>query len=503
MSENQSFLSQPRTILALALSLLALAEIVDLTIVAVALPNIRGSLNASLNEMSLTITCYIVAAAIFIPLTGIVTSKFGVKRVALVSALLFGISSIFCGLATSVTEMIIFRLLQGVGGAFLPSLAQAFIVNNFTGKDRSKMMSIFSSCVVLGPIIGPILGGAITEHMSWRWIFYVNVPICLAGFLIIYFFMEYTEIKQIKTDYISFLFMGIGIGCLEYFIDEGNTNNWFDSHNLIIVFTIAIIFIGFFIWRGLLGKSVVNFEVFKHRNYVLACMFVLLFVMVMAGGLTFFPTLLQQGYGLPVDTAGYITAPRGLASFLAAPIAMKLSQKFDPRRLIVIGLLIFATATYSLSHFSEQYDLTQITLTLLCQGFGMIFVFINLMQLTYTNLPVELNSDASGIYNFFRNIGSSIGTSIAATIIAHQQQASWHDLISNVNHFSNGYKTYAPGFAQAKSAGFIAGEITKQSFFISNLDVFHISLFGIIILVGISFLLDKPSRVSGELIMEH
>ncbi|MBY0379924.1 MAG: DHA2 family efflux MFS transporter permease subunit, partial [Burkholderiales bacterium] len=314
-----SFWLEKRTILALALSILALAEIIDLTIVAVALTDIMGSIGANINEISLTFTSYIVAAAIFIPLTGFVTSKFGVKRVVLISAILFGGASVLCGMSTNLTELVIFRLIQGIGGAFLPSMAQAYIFNNFKNNDRSKMMTIYSLCIVMGPIIGPIMGGAITQYADWRWIFYVNVPICALGFIVVYLFMEKTPITNVKADYVSFLFMLIGIGCLEFFLDEGNQKNWFESGGLLIAIVTAIIFIGFFIWRGLLGKSVVNFKVFRYKNFILSCFAVWVFMVVIVGTFAFFPTLLQQGYGYPVDMAGYITAPRGIASFIAAP----------------------------------------------------------------------------------------------------------------------------------------------------------------------------------------
>lgn len=499
---KSGFWSEDRTIIALALSMMALAEIIDLTIVAVALPNIMGALSANIDEISLTITSYIVAAAIFIPLTGFVTSKFGVKRVALISALLFGISSILCGLATSVTEMVIFRLMQGVGGAFMPSLVQGYIANNFDGAERAKMMTVFSSCVVLGPIIGPVMGGAIAENMNWRWIFYVNVPICVIAFFIIQVLMDDTEIQPVKADYVSFLFMAIGFGCLEYFLDEGNSNNWFESNLLIIVIVSAILFISFFIWRGLLGKSVVNFNLFKHKNFVLSCIAVFVFMILMVGALNFFPTLLQQGYGFPVDTAGYITAPRGLAAFIAAPIFMRLGQKIDPRILMSVGIVLFTFASYILSTFSVVKNMNLIIITSLIQGAGMMGFFVNIMQLTYTNLPAELNSDASGVFNFFRNIGSSIGTSIASTIISHQQQVSWHDMAGHISMHSTTYLNWGKQLIGTEKIQDAALQVQQQSFFIANVDVYHYAMLGSLSLFLIPFLLDKPKPGSHEMMME-
>lgn len=500
--ETRSFWMQNRVIIALALSMLALAEIIDLTIVAVALPNIMGSLSANIDEISLTITSYIVAAAVFIPLTGFVTGKFGVKRVALVSALLFGISSVLCGLATSVEEMVIFRLMQGIGGAFLPSLVQGYVVNNFEGNDRVKMMGIFSSCVVLGPIIGPMLGGAIAENMNWRWIFYVNVPICIVAFILIQVLMKSQEIKPMKADYTSFFFMALGFGCLEYFLDEGNSKSWFESDMLVMVLVSAIIFIGFFIWRGLLGKSVVNFKLFQQRNFMIACAALLVFMIMMGGILNFFPTLLQQGYGFPVDTAGYITAPRGIGASLAAPVFMRLGKKIDQRILMGVGTLFVVAAAYSLSSFSIMQSHTLIILTSFIQGIGFMGFFVNVMQLIYTNLPPELNSEAAGIFNFFRNIGSSIGTAIASTVISAQQQVSWHDLSSHVSKHSANFQHWAFGMSLQKSIGLATYQVQSQSFFIANLDVYHYAMIGAIFLLIFPFFLDKPGKVNAELILD-
>src|SRR6185437_7122469 len=286
---NTNFWTEKRTIVALAVSILALAEIVDLTIVSVALPHIMGALNANINEVSLTMTSYIVAAAVFIPLTGIVSKKFGVKTVILASTIVFGVSSILCGMSTNLPEMVVFRLIQGVGGAFLPSLAQAYIVDNFNQHEQPKIMTVYSMCLVMGPVIGPVFGGYMVEHLSWRWIFYVNVPVCIIGFILVLILMDESRIEEVRTDFISFLFMVIGVSCLEFFLDEGNQNNWFESREMIMVLATGILGAIFFIWRGLLGKSVVNFKLFKDLNFNLSCLLVFGFMVTAVMALAYFP----------------------------------------------------------------------------------------------------------------------------------------------------------------------------------------------------------------------
>jgi DHA2 family multidrug resistance protein len=326
-TKNLNIWTERRTIIAYALSIIALAEIIDLTIVSVAIPDLMGALGANINEVSLTMTSYIVAAAVCIPLTGLVTRKYGIKTVALASTLIFGLASVLCGTATSLEQMITYRIIQGVGGAFLPALAQMYVVDNFSKSEQPKIITIVTLCIVLGPIIGPVMGGTIIEHASWRWIFYVNVPVCLVGFILIAWLMENTENNKIKIDYISFLFMAFGVGLLEYFIDEGNIHSWFQSITMISIFASAIILIGFFIWRGILGSSVIKFEIFNNINFVLSCFILFLFFSALSGCLSFFPAMLQNAYGMPPDTAAYIQAPRGIAAIIGAPIYVILSKK--------------------------------------------------------------------------------------------------------------------------------------------------------------------------------
>lgn len=315
---KKGFWAEPRTIVALAVCLLALAEIVDLTIVAVALPHIMGALSCNIQEISLVTTSYIVSAAVFIMMTGYVSSRFGSKKVILASAMVFGLSSIMCGFSQTFAEMVFFRIVQGVGGAFLPSMAQGYIAANFDETERPKMMGFLTIAMVLGPILGPIMGGYLVEHLDWRWIFFVNVPICITAFLIILFNMKDTLGSKTNFDALSFGFMAIGFGCLEYFIDEGNNDDWFYSHKLIIILLIGILSIVFFIWRGLYGKSVVNFKVFINSNFVFSCIYMFIFMTAAAVVLVFYPTLMQNGYGFPVDLAGYISAPRGIFAVVGA-----------------------------------------------------------------------------------------------------------------------------------------------------------------------------------------
>ena len=496
-----NFWFTPKAIVVYAVSLLALAEIVDLTIVSVAIPQIMGSLGTDLNSVAIVTTSYVVAAAIFIPLSGIVTRKYGMKRVILLSALLFTISSILCGIATSLTEMVIFRTMQGIGGAFLPSLAQSYIAKSFSGREAQKMMTLFGLIVVMGPVLGPVLGGALTENLSWRWVFYVNIPICVPGFLLILFFMENELKEDIEIDHISFIFMALGIGCLEYFIDEGKINHWFESIKMLIILAMSIISLSFFVWRWYLGKSVANLNLFKNLNFTLSCFAMLIFMAAVTGALAYFPTMLQQVYFYPVDTAGYITVPRGLAAVLASPFIPLLANKIGTKLTMFLGILGFSISCFMLASYAPKVSQSYIIITMLVQGVSMMAFFLPIVQICFIGFTEKESSDVSGVFNFFRNFGCSIGTSIAATVVSHQIQVNYHDMGSHISPYSNGFAWWSQhlfNVPEQLQVAIAQAQMLLQGLIISYLDSFY--FFGIVLvfMLWIPFTLKQPDNASSQ-----
>jgi len=304
------FWTEKRTIVAIALSLLTLAQILDSTIVAVALSHIMGALGANTDEASWILTSYIIAAAICMPLGGMVAKKYGRKRVLLISCFGFALCSALCGISTTLGEIVVFRFLQGISGAFIPALAQGYIIDNFTEAERPGIMSVYGIAAVLGPVLGPILGGVITFHLEWPWIFYVNVPICAVAFLVISGLMKETKKITVKVDYTSFLFMAIGIGLIEVFLNAGNMYNWFGSRLVTMSLVFGIIFFAFFIWRSAIGKSVVDFKVFKHKNFAISCFLTMTFTGLFYSIVGYLPLMIENLYRYQVDTTGFVTSPR-------------------------------------------------------------------------------------------------------------------------------------------------------------------------------------------------
>lgn len=495
---KKGFWFEPRSIVAIAVCLLALAEIVDLTIVAVAIPHLMGALGCNIQEVSLVTTSYIVAAAVCIMMTGFVSSRLGSKKTILLSAIIFGIASVLCGLATSLNEMILFRLVQGVGGAFLPAMAQGYIVGNFNEEEQPKMMTIMTLTVVLGPILGPLAGGYLVNAYSWRCIFFVNVPICLTAFVIVLFWMKETVTSKVNFDTISFAFMAIGVGSLEYFIDEGNNLNWFNSHKMVICLLMGIVFITFFIWRGLLGRSVVNFKLFKNFNFVISCTIVFTFMVAVTLSMAFYATFLQQGYGFPVDIAGYITAPRGMFAVLGGVIGGILCTKFDKRIILMVGLLLFSLGCWLETNFGTNWTLSTQLLVCAVIGLSMSMTFAPLMQVAFNGVSKALSNDAGGVFNFFRNIGNSVGTSIASTLISRNEQISWNDLSTHVNPFSNSLQQMQNGILHGmplqQQIIILAQEVQSQAFLIANINLFYLGAIITLALCVLPLFLAKPPK---------
>ena len=448
---------------------------------------------------------YIVMAAIFILLSGLIIEKYGIKRVALFSAILFGVSSVMCGLSTSLTEMVIFRAFQGIGGAFLPAAAQTYIAQNFKGKDFNKMMTIYTLVIVMGPILGPVLGGAICEHMSWPWIFYVNVPLCTMAFVVVFFYMESDRIKKIKIDYISFGFMAMGIGCLEFFFDNGSKNDWFNSLEMIIILAISIISLGFFLWRGLLGSSVVKLKIFKNLNFVVACFLCFTFILLFTAALAYFPTMLQQIYGYPVDLAGYITAPRGVAAIIGAGLAQGvLIKKIGARKTVSLGIFLFAISCFMMASYSPIASKSLIIMTTVVQGLGITMFFLPIMQAVVVGFDDEDLGDMSGVFNFFRSFGSSVATAFIATIITKNQQVHFQELSSNISSLNQNFQSWTHNLpaSEITTVAVAKLQIIHQAGLLSYINSFYIVGLLSLFLIIVPFFLKEPSK-DAPTVMAH
>ena len=494
-SEKNNIWTEKRTIVAMALSLLSLAQILDSTIVAVALSHIMGAMGANTDEASWILTSYIIAAAICMPLGGIVAKKFGRKRVILLACAGFAICSALCGISTTLGEIVVFRFLQGISGAFIPALAQGYVIDNFTEKERPGIMSMYGTAAVLGPVLGPILGGVITFHLEWPWIFYVNVPICALSFFIISGLMKETKKISIQVDFTSFIFLALGVGLFEVFLNAGNMYNWFGSHLVTMSLVFGILFSAFFFWRAAIGKSVVDFRIFRHRNFALSCFLTMLFTCFFYSIISYLPLMIENLYQYQVDTTGFVTSPRGITAVICMLFVAKVCIKFDAKYVLMCAIGVNILACYLFTCFTPNQSMRYFFPPLILQGFVSTFFYIPIMLAAYYKFPKELSDSAGGVYSFFKMFGASIGATIGATMLTRMNQVNWNDLSRNITPWSNGFRTWMQsvpeGIDSQTKFAIIAETVHKSAAIISYLDLFYYAMIGSIVILLVPLLYKK------------
>ena len=486
--------------------MLAVVEVLDMTIVSVALQDMKGALSAAPDQITWTITVYGVSAAIVMPMTGLLSARFGRKKLLIFSAYGFTASSFLCGLSTSLVQIVLFRGLQGLFGALLPSLAQATIVHTFNKKELPKAMAIFGVGMMVGPILGPVLGGLITDHMGWRFIFYVNVPIGILGALLATKFLPETPGGERKIDYSGLILLILSVGGLQFVLDKGNEMNWFSSNAILFASALSLIsFIAFF-YKGCVDREhVVNFQLFKDKNFSIGCFVMLCYCVFFLGTLSWLPLMLELFYNFPNETAGLALMPRGVACLVAIVLSARLVRMVDSRLLIVISVLLYAYGTYLMSGYNLLQGENALLWPNLLQGAAVGFFFVPLNGLAYQSLDKKYFNEASGLFNFFRSMGSSVGVAIFTSIMSTQTQVSWNDMIQNVNPFNPSYVHWAhlmhsavPGPVATAFLG--ENVINSQAYMVAFIDGNYLFAFLMLFLIPLIMWM-TPSVANGDEIM--
>jgi DHA2 family multidrug resistance protein len=492
---NQNALLKKNTLIAYALCLLTLTEMIDLSIIAVALPQIMGAVSANIEEIAAITTSYVMMVVIFTPVTGVFIKKFGLKKLTVFATIIFGVSSTLCGLSTTLQQLVLFRILQGIGGAFFTPITQTYIDKNFDQDNKQKMNTVYSCCVVVGPVLGPTLGGILTTHLSWRWCFFVNIPLCIISLFLIVIYMTKQKTERVKIDYISFIFMALGLGCLEYGLERGSYYGWFDSSVIVITFACTLLFLGLFIWRGILGKTVINFRLFSQKNFVLICLISFIVTLFFVSVIAYIPTMLQTVYGYPVETAAYLSIPLGLSAMLVAPLILQLSKTVDLRIIAFFGISLLSLVSFLSSTVSLSITFTFIISVGSLEGVGIMCIFIPLMNVLFYKIPKDLEEDASGFFNLVRLLANSFAASFAASIIARSQQISFHDLISHISPYARGYQIWEQKLQvlpQTMKAVIAQEIILGQSYLIGFLDLYYLCGIGMLLITWTVFLIKAP-----------
>ncbi len=416
-------------------------EVMDTSVVNVSLPHIQGSLNAGLDEVTWVLTSYLVSNAIIIPITGWLARLFGRKNYLMFSLVLFTASSVLCGAATSLEMLIFARVLQGLGGGGLQPLSQAILLETFPQKEHGTAMAIFGMGVVFAPILGPVVGGWITDNWEWRWVFYINLPAGVIAILLTLTFITdppYLKREIGEIDYIGLALLSLGLGCLQVVLDKGEREDWFESDFITTLSIISAISLTIFIFVELRVKHpVVNLRVLKDRSFALGNIIMFTGFFCMFGSIVLLPLYLQNLMGYTSLWAGLVLGPGGIASFMIMPVVGILVKKgVRPNFLLAIGLLISTISFFMMAEFNLYADFMAVAIPRIVLGFGMGMFFVPLGASSYVNIPKEEMGNATGIFNLLRNLGGSFGTAFGTTLLSQRSQFHQNFLVEYINPFN-------------------------------------------------------------------
>ena len=487
-----------KALITIFIMITTIMQVMDMTIANVALPYIKGSISASKDQISWVLTSYIISAAIMTQPISWLADHFGRKRVFLTSVIGFTISSALCGMSTSIVEIVLFRMLQGIFGAALVPLSCSILLDINPKEKHGSAMAIWGVGVMVGPIIGPTIGGYITEYYNWRWVFYINVPLgIISSFGIIYFLPESQKIKK-SFNFIGFGLLSISIASLQLFLDRGQNLDWFSSHEIVTYFALMIISLWMFIIHNIYSnKPFISYALFKDLNFVLSTIIIFVVSIVFLSTLSLLPSFLGSVMGYTVLDVGLLIAPRGIGSMFAMMLVGKIITKVDPRAIVTTGLLLMFYALYELSNFSTFVPKETIIITGIINGVGIGFIFVPLSTIAFSTLANTNRNEATAFFSLMRNIGSSVGVSIVTFLLVRNIQINHSYLAESFNasklwvlqHYS------AQLFNNKDIMNMIIDKnINIQAETISYIDNFKIMMICVISLIPLLLLLKNPNK---------
>jgi DHA2 family multidrug resistance protein len=410
----------------------------DQTIANVALPYMQGSLSASLDQVNWVLTSYVVAAAVATAPVGWLANRFGRKRLYIVCITGFTFASFLCGLAQNIEQIVLFRLLQGACGAALVPLSQATVLDNYTLQERPQIMAIWGGVIMLGPIMGPTLGGLLTDAYSWHWVFFINIPIGIAAVVGLMFFMEETKPRTDMTfDWFGFMSLTVGIGALQLMLDRGEQQGWFSSTEITFELIASVVGFYFFFAHSLTtDRPFIRFEIFKDRNILGGCLFMVVLGIAQMGTMALVSPFLQNVLGMPVLTAGYLLASRGAGTFLGMLIIGRLMRVVEARWLLFSGLAIMAFSMYLMSGFTDMTAQTTIVWVSMVQGFGFGLVFVPRATMAFATLAPHLRTEGTSMMTLARNVGGAVGISVIISNLTGGMQTNYAELAEHITPFN-------------------------------------------------------------------
>ena len=496
--------SSHRGFVTLAVMLATIMQALDTTIANVALPHMQGAMGATQDQISWVLTSYIVAAAIFMPLTGFLAARFGRKRIFMWAVVGFTVTSMLCGAAQSLSQIVLFRLLQGVFGASLVPLSQSVLLDSYPREQHGSAMALWGVGVMVGPILGPTLGGWLTEYYSWRWVFYINLPFGLLAWFGLAAYVKETEIDRSRRfDLLGFALLSLGIGALQMMLDRGESQAWFASAEVMAEALLAGLALYLFVAHMFTHEQpFIEPGLFRDRNFSVGLVFIFMVGMILLATMALLPPFLQNLMGYPVVDVGYLLAPRGIGTMIAMMTVGKLAGRVDPRPQILLGLALTSFSLWEMTHFTTQIGTWDVVRTGLVQGVGLGFIFVPLSTVTFATLAPHYRTEATSLYSLLRNIGSSIGISIVITVLAQNTQTNHAALADFITPFNLALRqaVEAGVYALDTSEGLstLNAEVTRQAATLAYLQDFRMMMWITLATVPLVALLRAPDRHAGS-----
>jgi DHA2 family multidrug resistance protein len=461
----------------------------------------QGTVSASQEQIAWVLTSYIVAAAIMTPPTGFLAGKFGIKRLFLVSIGGFTVASMLCGMAQTLTQIVLFRVMQGAFGAALVPLSQSVLFAAYPRERQGFAMALFGVGVMIGPVLGPVLGGWLTENYSWRWVFYINLPIGILDFIGIWFFLPESPRNAVnKLDWIGFGTLSIALAALQIMLDRGGQKDWFSSGEIIIEATVAAsAFYLFIVHTFTTDKPFVKPSMFRDRNFSTGMLFIVIIGLTYYASMALQPPYLQGLMNYPVVSSGLIMGPRGVGTMISMLIVGRLVGRTDMRILLGIGLTLTAWSFYAMTGWTPAVSAQSIILVTMVQGFGLGFLFVPLSAATLATLPLQERTEGAGLYSLFRNIGSSIGISVVNALLIRNTQINHADIAQNVTAVNRALDNpnvahfWSPFTAAGRAA--LDAVITQQAQIIAYMDDYKLLMIATLAVLPLLIVFRKPKAV--------
>lgn len=497
--DKQEVTGARRIAITICVMVATLMQALDSTIANVALPYMQGALSATSTQVNWVLTSYIVAAAITTPATGWLEQKFGRRRLFIISIVGFVGASMLCGTATSLTEIVMFRLVQGVFGAPLVPLAQATLLDTYPRRVQGQAMAMFGLGVMLGPILGPTLGGWLTQYYDWRWVFYVNVPIgALALFLAVGYFPKRPPNPNVRLDAFGFATLSLAIASLQLFLDRGQELNWFQSVEIKFEFGLFILGLYLFVVHTATtgSESFVDRRLFADKNFVVSQFLIFIVGAVLLATLAMLSPYLQELLDYPVLTAGIVLAPRGIGTMIAMILVGQLIGRIDIRLLLIAGFLMTAYSLWEMSGFNQNVSESTLIRTGIIQGFGIGFVFVPMSTVAFATLPDALRTQGTAFFNLVRNIGSSVGISVMSFLLVRNEQIIHSTLVQHVSPYSRAVQQLgdAVDLSTLQGRAAINQLVSVQAEVIAYADCFLLMMYASLAAIPLILLLESNKK---------